>query len=142
MKPGWVPPEKIADEKFGAFMAWLILLIFLWIMDISNALLSYMPDYSIFRVLEAMGGVSLGPSHISIGTLVAIQISGQLILCASALVLLLRQRWGLYGLIAVYLAWIGVDMAIGWFGIMSIIRTFVVPGITVFLSSRVWNYLE
>jgi hypothetical protein len=141
-RSGWVPPEKIEDERFGRLMAWLVFLIFIWIVGISRLLIDYGPYMSILKTLAAFA-VALGvESDIPLDWLLPISVTFQAMLILMGFSLLMRQKWGLYGLVAVYLGAVVIDIAIGSFGIDTIIRALLVPGITTAFAVPVWRYLE
>ena len=142
MKPGWTPPEKIQDERFAWLMLWLMFIIVVCVMSLVEDIVNYGPMMQMMEIMQNIG-VAVGAKGFSVQAwILPVSMMLNAIRILSALMLLYRQKWGLYGIAGVHMAGFLIELFIGQIGIGTFTRLLIVPGVSAWLAWQVWGYLE
>jgi len=137
-----IPVEKIEDERYGALMFWLILLLFLWLINFFDDLLNFSAKMRMLELLSNLGAVFGTGNRLTSPLILPLTILLNATRIISAGSLLFRQKWGLFGILGVYAFAFLLELLFGYFTFFSVLRMAIVPGITFLLARPVWKYLE
>ena len=136
-----IPPDQIQDERFGTFMAWLMFILFLCVYQLVSYIVNYGPMMRMLELFESIG-IALGIKGLPHPWELPVSMMLALLRFSCGMLLLYRQKWGLYGLLAVHVLSFIIELLLGYFSISSITRLVIVPGVTYWLARPIWKYLE